>query len=62
MMQSFLLLGLENDSPSRGRKLLGVGIGIVPITGLENDSPSRGRKLFEYDDENNRVPTLKFRK
>ncbi len=38
---------LENDSPSRGRKL-GLQLeDIIPIMpSLENDSPSRGRKLY----------------
>ena len=45
---NFLAIGvipsLENDSPSRGRKLDGCKTtGIT--TSLENDSPSRGRKL-----------------
>ena len=40
--------GLENDSPSRGRKLdiLDSIFSTCHIIGLENDSPSRGRKLW----------------
>ena len=38
-------LGLENDSPSRGRKLNRSALRPGDIIGLENDSPSRGRKL-----------------
>ena len=39
-------ISLENDSPSRGRKLE-VRLSVLKdfITSLENDSPSRGRKL-----------------
>ena len=36
---------LENDSPSRGRKLVVVAFLMLKIfISLENDSPSRGRK------------------
>ena len=35
---------LENDSPSRGRKLSRSLLRRTLITSLENDSPSRGRK------------------
>ena len=39
--------GLENDSPSRGRKLQNPRISqLIEPSGLENDSPSRGRKRF----------------
>ena len=42
---SFLLLRLENDSPSRGRKLTSSSVVLDHLTmSLENDSPSRGRK------------------
>ena len=35
---------LENDSPSRGRKLSVKDLALNLILSLENDSPSRGRK------------------
>ena len=35
---------LENDSPSRGRKLCLLQTLANPLSRLENDSPSRGRK------------------
>ena len=38
------VVGLENDSPSRGRKPFETGEFLVGILGLENDSPSKGRK------------------
>ena len=37
---------LENDSPSRGRKLALQSANVVNALSLENDSPSRGRKLY----------------
>ena len=37
-------MGLENDSPSRGRKLPKIDSIANCTPGLENDSPSRGRK------------------
>ena len=41
------LTRLENDSPSRGRKLIPYKFLIIsPSPRLENDSPSRGRKLM----------------
>ena len=39
-----LELGLENDSPSRGRKLVTARALLIESRRLENDSPSRGRK------------------
>ena len=40
-------VGLENDSLSRGRKLVTTSISASKkMHSLENDSPSRGRKLF----------------
>ena len=40
-----IIPSLENDSPSRGRKLAHTDITIPAFNyGLENDSPSRGRK------------------
>ena len=39
------IMGLENDSPSRGRKRqYFLGIRYSAYSCLENDSPSRGRK------------------
>ena len=41
-------ISLENDSPSRGRKLIvTTPLDIVSSKSLENDSPSRGRKQEE---------------
>ena len=42
-------ISLENDSPSRGRKLDGIVTKTFEQYGLENDSPSRGRKRKNAD-------------
>ena len=42
---SLKLSGLENDSPSRGRKQCPIDFNFwIDDSRLENDSPSRGRK------------------
>ena len=41
---------LENDSPSRGRKLVESQFQASADKSLENDSPSRGRKHEETDE------------
>ena len=43
------VLSLENDSPSRGRKLPLTQLEAVELR-LENDSPSRGRKRNRVND------------
>ena len=43
-----IFTGLENDSPSRGRKLDTIVPGLDGWS-LENDSPSRGRKPIHSD-------------
>ena len=47
-VKSNILVSLENDSPSRGRKPNLEHIQrYIFSDGLENDSPSRGRKLLD---------------
>ena len=53
--------GLENDSPSRGRKLNSTCCLCSTLKCLENDSPSRGRKHNTFI--NRLIPYLQtFRK
>ena len=51
--------GLENDFPSRGRKLEYM-VEATEKKSLENDSPSRGRKLYRL--QNWHISDPSFRK
>ena len=54
-----MVLSLENDSPSRGRKLKPIIYNDDIEDSLENDSPSRGRKLYGVPGF---YPSIPFRK